>query len=260
MIDTHSHLLPGIDHGCPDLATALLMARAAAASGVETVVCTPHLPEWDEITVRRAGEVIEELRQTVAAAGLGLALKLGFEVDLSIAATIEAERLRALVIEGSGGAIILEMPYTGWPLYIEETLFRLSTTGFIPVLAHPERNERIQKSSDPLAGCLRAGAVVQGTAGSLGGEFGRAAVKTFFRLVSEGSISLLASDAHAHRVDGWTMDPMLAALQGEMDRDELFALTDTNPARLLAGDKPQAVMPAYSGTPRRHRARRQKRG
>ena len=43
MIDLHSHLLPGIDDGAPDLATALAMARIAAADGIEVMACTPHI-------------------------------------------------------------------------------------------------------------------------------------------------------------------------------------------------------------------------
>lgn len=255
MIDTHSHLLPKIDHGCPDLATSVLMAREAAASGIGTVVCTPHLSDWDETVVGRAGPVLEEVKAELAAAGVGLALRLGFEVDLGIAASVDTIRLSALTIEGSGGAIVLEMPYSGWPPFIQETIFRLSTVGFVPVLAHPERNERVQKSSELLAGCLKAGAVAQATAASLGGEFGRTAERTFYRLISEGLISLLASDAHSYRRDGWTMGPMLAALEGRVTQEDLVTLTQTNPRRLLAGKKPVPVKPADKRSLQRGRKR-----
>lgn len=42
MIDLHAHLLPGIDDGAPDLATALALARVAVADGITHMVCTPH--------------------------------------------------------------------------------------------------------------------------------------------------------------------------------------------------------------------------
>lgn len=244
MIDTHSHLLAGVDHGCPDLATSVLMARAAADSGVAVVVCTPHLPEWDETLIGRAGMVLGETRAALEAAGVELELRLGFEVDLNVAATADTTRLSVLTIEGSRGAILLETPYSGWPPFVEETIFRLSTQGFVPVLAHPERNDRIQKSSDLLVRCLRAGAVAQGTAGSLSGIFGRTSEKTFFRLITEGLISLLASDAHSFQADGWTMGPMLAALKARVGESDLLTLTDDNPRRLLNGKKPHPVKPA----------------
>jgi protein-tyrosine phosphatase len=258
LIDTHSHLLPGVDHGCPDLPTCLHMAREAAASGVGTVICTPHLFEWDEPAIEQVWEVFAEVRAALTAADIQLELKLGFEVTVEVAAMVDLAKLRTVTIDGSGGAILVEMPYSGWPLYMEETLFRLSVAGFLPILAHPERNERIQENLSFLDGCLRAGAVAQGTAPSLGGEFGRASEQCFLQLLSEGSLSLLASDAHAFRREGWTMVPMFKALEGRVSKEDLVALTETNPARLLEGKKPVAVKPGAGGMSWRARIRRPK--
>ena len=262
MIDTHSHLLPWVDHGCPDLETSMLIAREAVASGVHTVVCTPHLTQLDARFIERAREVIEEVKSALMDEGIALRLLLGFESDLSIAATSDMEVLRPLVIEGSGGAILLETPYWGWPVFIEETIFHLCTAGFVPVLAHPERNDRIQDSPELLSRCLAAGAVAQATAGSLGGEFGRGSNRAFYTLLSRGYISLLASDAHGYRRDGWTMTPMLATLDRRVSPDDVNMLTEVNPEILLAGGKPAVVFPvrrsAGSGLSWRDRARLQK--
>lgn len=253
MIDTHSHLLPGVDHGCPDMETCLEMARAAAESGVTTVFCTPHLPEWDDEVIGKARRVVVEARQALAAAGVELELLLGFEVDGSVAASEEVERLREIAIEGTGGAILLEMPYNGWPMYFEPTIFRLAAAGMIPILAHPERNDRVQKSSEPLARCLRSGAVAQATAGSLSGIFGRPSERTFRHLISEGLISLVASDAHEFWQEGWTMAPIFEVFEGWLTADEVATLTETNPRRLMAGKMPRPMRPAAAAEPRRGR-------
>ena len=42
MIDIHNHLLPSFDDGSPTLDNSLDMAEIAAASGVDTVILTPH--------------------------------------------------------------------------------------------------------------------------------------------------------------------------------------------------------------------------
>lgn len=250
MIDTHSHLLPGIDHGCPDLETSLLMVRAAAESGIDTIVCTPHVTVWDEALVARARLALREVKARVATAGGGPELRLGFELDLSVVSTLDTETLAAVSIEGSSGAILLEMPYSGWPPLLEEAIVRLSTNGFVPILAHPERNEYVQKCSEPLLRCLRAGAVLQATAGSLGGEFGQGPEETFFRLMSEGLISLVASDAHAYRSHSWTMGPMLEALENRVSKRDLVVLTEINPGLLLAGKDPRPVRPTGQGASR----------
>ena len=115
MIDTHSHLLPWVDHGCPDLETSVLMARAAAASGVHTVICTPHLPDMDETVIERAREAVYAVRAALEMGGVELKLLLGFEVDLGVVAASEPADLAELRIEGSEGAIVLETPFHGWP-------------------------------------------------------------------------------------------------------------------------------------------------
>lgn len=256
MIDTHSHLLPGLDHGCPDIEASARMARTAAAAGVDTIVCTPHLKDLDLRFVNRAREVIEELRFSFAAAGIEVALILGFEVELNVAALASRDELRLLAIEGGGGAILIETPYWGWPSYAHETIFRLTGAGFLPILAHPERNDRIQRDPTLLTTCLGAGAVAQATTPSVDGFFGRASKQSFYRHLLRGEIGLLASDAHASRPSSWTIEPMLAALQGRVSQEDLKKLTDVNPRAVLSGRRPAVVAPARPGSAWRGKLRR----
>jgi protein-tyrosine phosphatase len=242
MIDTHSHLLPGLDDGSPDVGTSLRMAAEAVAAGVSTIVCTPHLRELDASLVDRARGAIVEMRTALVAARIELRLVLGFEVDLSVAAIAGSDELRSFAIEGSEGAILIETPHWGWPFFARETIFRLSTAGFLPILAHPERNDRIQRSPSLLTECLEAGAVAQATAASLG-DFGRSSRQAFHRHLFRGEISLLASDAHSHRRSSWTMATLVAELRNRISEDDLNTLVTVNPGILLSGGKPLTVMP-----------------
>jgi len=237
LIDTHSHLLPGLDHGCPDLATSLEMARAAARSGTELVACTPHLVEWDPDLVARARQTAVVVQEALAQAEIQLELRLGFEVDVGLLVGPHKGRLLELVLEGTAGVVVLETPYHGWPPYLDEEVFELVSCGFTPVLAHPERNDRVQKDPAALANCKRAGAVIQATAGSLGGPFGEEAERCFFRLVELGLVDVVASDAHWFRTEDWTMERMLALLGKRLSEDELLALAYVNPSRLLARER-----------------------
>jgi protein-tyrosine phosphatase len=256
MIDTHSHLLPGLDDGSPDLRTSLKMAAEAMAVGTTIVVCTPHLREFDLSFVGRAQEEIQSLRTAMTEAGIELDLVLGFEVSLDVVATLGKKELEPLVIEGSGGALLIETPHWGWPVYAFETVFRLRTEGLLPVLAHPERNDRIQRTPDLLTKCLDAGAVAQGTAASLNGDFGRASKQALYRHLSRGDMSLIASDAHSHRRSSWTLAPAVAALRGMLSAEEADMLVRVNPGMVLTGGKPAAVMPSQRRPSWRMRTRR----
>jgi protein-tyrosine phosphatase len=135
------------------------------------------------------------------------------------------------------------MPYSGWPVFLEQTVYRLSTAGFLPILAHPERNERVQRTPEALVPCLNAGAIAQGTAGSLTSLFRRQSAKTFFELLARGRFSLLASDAHSEPAYTWSLEPLLAELGKRVSPGDRQLLTEVNPARILEGGRPVPVMP-----------------
>jgi len=241
LIDTHSHLLPGLDDGSPDLEATVEMGRAMAVSGVSTVVCTPHLLERDDSKVERARETIALVKRRFEAEGIPLKLVLGFEVDMAVAASTAPDGLVPFTVEGSEKTIILEIPHSTWPPYAEELVFRLGSEGFLPVLAHPERNVRIQRDPGLLTACLRAGGFAQATAASIAGEFGRDTTRAFYRQLARGDVSFLASDAHHHRRSGWTLAEGMVSIRRRFPGVDMEALVRTNPARLLAGTRPLPV-------------------
>ena len=66
MIDTHNHLLPGIDDGSTDCRETLRMCQVALEDGIKTVVATPHSldgrfdnnPEKIRVMVKRLQEML----------------------------------------------------------------------------------------------------------------------------------------------------------------------------------------------------------
>ena len=249
------------------------MVRRAWEAGTTTIVCTPHLYDWDPLLLDRAREVREKVEAALREEGIDLRLLLGFEVDLSVIAEADADMIARLAIGGSGspagaastakstptagstpqgapasspgskGVIIIETPFSGWPPFLQETLFRLRTAGYTPVLAHPERNERLQRSPGLLDDCIRAGAVAQGTAGSLAGPFRKGCMRTFLDLLARGSLSLLASDGHAHVDYTWSLAPLIEELRKRVPEDYLQTLVGLNPERVLAGKQPLPGFP-----------------
>jgi protein-tyrosine phosphatase len=232
--------------------TTLRMIRAAVKQGTTTIACTPHLYEFDLDLVERVREVYCEVKAVVEKAAIPVRLLVGFEVDLTVAATCDLETIRTLCIHAgdpgavNGGAVIIETPLANWPPFFEDTIYRLSTGGILPVLAHPERNERVQRSPEALTGCLNAGAVLQGTAGSFSALFRRDSHKTFYELLARGWFSLLASDAHSEPEYTWSLGPLLAELGDRISPDERNLLVNVNPARALEGKRPIPMVPKRS--------------
>jgi len=237
------------------------MIREAGDRGTRTIVCTPHLYDLDARLVERARQVHREVAAAVKEQAIPVRLLLGFEVDLTIAATCDLETIRTLCIggggaaagEGSGRAVVIEMPYSGWPLFLEQTLFRLTAAGLLPILAHPERNERVQRSPDALAACLNAGAIAQGTAGSLSSMFRKQSLKAFRELLARGWLSLLATDAHSQPEYTWSLEPLLAELGKRLSPADRELMTEVNPARVLEGKNPVPLAPKRPADGRRGR-------
>ena len=64
--DMHSHLLPGIDDGSPDIATSVELIKALAALGYKKLITTPHVlweiyPNTSEIITKQCAVVKEAI-------------------------------------------------------------------------------------------------------------------------------------------------------------------------------------------------------
>ena len=197
MIDLHSHVLPGLDDGVRDLDAALALARAAAADGIAAIAATPHVRDDYPTTPAAMGSALAAVREAVAAAGLTVQILPGGELALDRLDALSDDDLRAFGLGGNAAVLLLEFPYSGWPLDLGDRVFRLRTAGFRAVLAHPERNASVQSSPDRLAPLVAAGALVQITAASVDGRLGRGPQRTSRALLDLGLAHLIASDAHA---------------------------------------------------------------
>jgi protein-tyrosine phosphatase len=128
--------------------------------------------------------------------------------------------------------LLLEFPYSGWPLGLADTVFQLRLDGVTPVLAHPERNREVQDAPGLLEPLVRAGAVVQLTAASVEGRDGQRLRAVARGLLDRGLAHLLASDAHVPTV----RSPGLAFACSTLGDDALARwLTEDVPAALLEG-------------------------
>jgi protein-tyrosine phosphatase len=232
LIDIHSHLLPGVDDGSPTVDVSIPVLRNFAASGVRTVVCTPHLEASRAAMAPhdRYAEILETLRRRAPA---GLELALGWEIMLDIPGT----DLRSPHL-GLGGstAVLVEFSHSRVPPTAAEELFRQRMSGIVPVLAHVERYwgttpERVEE-------WRRVGAVIQLDSAALHshGRTQRLAVD----LLQRGLVDVIASDNHG---DSRSLASARAWLLEMGAGEQAQLLTDTNPSRLLANEPPLIVPP-----------------
>jgi protein-tyrosine phosphatase len=210
VIDLHTHILPGIDDGARTLEDALEMARALVADGVTTVAATPHVRDDYPTSADAMLAAVDELRAVLEAEEIAIELVPGAELAFDRIGRLSKVELGRLALAGSGLYVLVETPYYGWPPELAEQLLELRIAGFIPVLAHPERNAEVQGAPSLLAPLVHGGTLIQVTAASLDGRLGAASRQTAFHLVETGLAHIVASDAH-------TPDVRAAGMQSAVD-------------------------------------------
>ncbi|TZF91231.1 tyrosine-protein phosphatase [Cognatilysobacter lacus] len=241
MIDLHSHLLPGIDDGAVDLAMSLAMARIAAADGIRTVACTPHIYpgmyDNDAPGIRRA---VAALQREIDEAGIDLRLVEGADAHLTpdLVADIAADRVPTLA---ASRYLLLEPPHHVAPPHFEDALFELMAAGYVPVITHPERLSWVEQEFNVFQRLASRGCWMQITAGALTGRFGRRVRYWGERFVGEGHAHLLATDAHHPE----RRPPLLAEAREAAARlvgaEEAMWMVQGRPAAILSDADPGSV-------------------
>ena len=194
-VDVHTHLLPGVDDGPADMEAGLRMATLAGADGTEAIVATPHQKDVvEESSIAALRILFERFSAAVAATG-GPRMVLGMENHIEPELPEWVRDGNALTLNGSR-FILCEPDAETYPLYMDDTLFRLQQQGLVPVIAHPERCFVFQKQPERLAALVRRGMLVQITGSSLTGEFEAASRRAAETFLKRGLVHMVASDMH----------------------------------------------------------------
>jgi protein-tyrosine phosphatase len=234
MIDLHAHLLPGIDDGAQTLDESRAIARAAAAEGVDAIAATPHVRSDFPTTVEEMERGVAELRADFEREGIPVQVLHGGEIDLEALRSLEPETVQRFTLAQTGVYLLLEFPYSGWPLGLDREIFSLRAAGFTPLLAHPERNREVQAAPERLEELVRLGASVQITAASLEGRLGKSSREASFRLLELGLVDVLASDLHTPAVREARLG---AAVETLKDAALARHLTEDAPRAIVAGEE-----------------------
>lgn len=244
MIDLHCHILPGIDDGAPDLATSLEMARIALADGITTTACTPHIyPGLYENRADGIRQAIERLRLALAEADLPLTLTEGADIQI-VPELLDGLRAGTHPRLNGGRYFLLEPPHHTVPSGLKELIRNSLTMGYVPVITHPERLTWLDEAHYPwFVEAARLGAWIQVTAGALTGRFGRAPKYWGERLLDEGVVHILATDAHDPRHRPPRLAEGREAAVRWVGEDEADRLVFERPRAILDDRPSQTVKP-----------------
>ena len=191
MIDMHVHILPGVDDGATDAEMTKAMMRRAADAGITTMFATPHVYSAEDLlsdhsSLRTARSIAHEN---------GIALNLGCELNYRALLKTGLQQLGDYCLGGTK-CLLLEFGnqylIPGWDVAISEIM----DCGYLPIIAHPERYSYIQRDIGLAQEMTQLGCEMQVDAGGLLAPMLSKERKTARKLLKEGLVSYIASDAH----------------------------------------------------------------
>lgn len=189
--DWHSHILPGVDDGIPNIQKSLEVLEAYEKMGVKEIWLTPHImedfPNETSFLRQRFGELTLEYDGNIK-------LHLAAENMLDSLFEERLEKNDFLPLGEEGNYLLVETSYFSPPMNFDELIDDVKSLGYYPVLAHPERY-RYMKEQD-YESLKERGVVMQVNMMSLVGMYGETARKKAEWLLKKGMIDLAGSDIH----------------------------------------------------------------
>jgi protein-tyrosine phosphatase len=249
VIDTHCHLLPGLDDGPWTETEAIQLAERLVVDGTTRVLCTPHYSRMFPTQHEDAVSSFERLRSELSRAGVPLELELAAEIGPAAAVTEPLTELQRRSV--AGRFVLVEiLPDTPAPT-LETCIDRLGEAGLTAIFAHPERSGDVSRHLVELDVARDLGALVQVVAPSLLGRWGPAVEETAWRLVDTGRVDLLGSDAHGVRKRRPHLREAAELVAARVGHAVVRELTERSPASVLRGVDPRRE-PATSQTADTH--------
>ena len=197
MIDTHSHILPGLDDGSRNIDESIAMLKILKEQGITHVIATPHFKMTDKSNsidefITKRNDSYQELKNEIDRQGLDLPkIFLGAEVLLTMD-FVEARNKEKLCIENTN-IMLIELPYYEWQSWILRMLSNLCNDNNIePIIAHADRYVDFI-SSDMFDKLFNLGYKTQVNA-----EFvdSKARIKRLKKWLKSGQICYIGSDSH----------------------------------------------------------------
>ena len=231
MVDIHCHILPTIDDGAASWEVAESMCAIAVADGINHIVATPHANSRYPYDREKFSTLLSTLAEKT---GNKLTFSLGCDFHLSYENLADLFKTPDKFVIGRTKYLLIELSDFAFPPNYQQLLFRFrSELGLVPILTHPERYPILQQQPQNVLRWIEAGCLVQVTANSLTGHWGRRARSAAMWLLKNHAIHIVATDAH----DTKHRPPVLSAALEEVSKELGVAK-----ARRLVADNPRAVV------------------
>jgi tyrosine-protein phosphatase YwqE len=198
-VDIHSHLLPNVDDGVKTAEESFHYLSKFEELGVKKVLFTPHIyhtiyPNKKTGLEKTYRSILKEysLNKTTVEVVLGAE----YFLDEHFSDLLKKDELLTF---GKEKYVLVETSFAGLAMNLQESLFDITTSGYIPILAHPERYHYLSNKLYQFNLLVEQGVKLQVNLPSMVGYYGKASVDIFNYLLKENLISFVGTDLHHER-------------------------------------------------------------
>jgi protein-tyrosine phosphatase len=234
LIDIHSHILPNLDDGSADIATAVEVCRSAIEQGTSDIIATPHaFNHIFDVSIACRDLALSTLRQELDRQNLKINIFAGFECRINGGLIDMLQAQPEYTLCGNGKDFLLEFEPLLIPPDFEYFLFAAQLNGLQPILVHPERHREISKNIELLGKYIERGLQTQIDAGSVIGLSGIGIQRFAQKMIKRDFVHYIASDIHPTKEDSYRFREAynhVCDLSGVDIADNLF---HHNPMRIL---------------------------
>jgi protein-tyrosine phosphatase len=195
--DLHNHSLFDLDDGAESYDMMCRMIEESYASGVRHICFTPHYLNADacDCTLSQIADRLRKAREYCEKNLPDMRLSAGSEMVYHYDFIDSIEQKKLLTLANSR-YVLTDFLATPDARSIVSGVERMLSSGYVPVVAHVERYSCLYDKVDVIRRMCEAGAIIQINAGSLFLRLFSKRRRLCYRLLSEGLVDVVASDAH----------------------------------------------------------------
>lgn len=194
--DMHSHLIPGIDDGAPDVEASVELIKGFINLGYKKIITTPHIlwemyPNTPEIIQKG----LETVRAELAAQNLDIEISAAAEYFID-EHFVQALQQKETLLTLKDRLVLVEISTVTAPFDFKEVLFELQMQGYQPVVAHPERYIYLKNNRTIFEDLKDAGCLLQLNLLSLIGHYGVGVQELAEYLIKKEYYDFVGTDLH----------------------------------------------------------------
>lgn len=193
--DIHSHLIPSIDDGAPDMEASITMIKKFSELGYQKIITTPHVMcDYYKNTPEIILNGLDEVRNEIAKQGIDIEIFAAAEYNLDDGLDELISQKKILTM--GDNYVLFELPFMSEPPNFQEIVFKFQTSGYKPILAHPERYTYWHNDFEKYDELRAKGVMLQMNLLSLIGHYSPQTKKIAERMVEANFVDAVGTDCH----------------------------------------------------------------